>query len=227
MASDIRDRINVSNPIVDTPSDGSAGWIVKDVDLFTTTVLYASTNEVATYSNSSLAACRIINGARSQKAAVNFKIKFPLEVTYDKLQVFKGAVEEFIKARPREWRTFGSFRVVRVEVDLGFVEYSVSAEHRESWQQASMVGKSKAELTSFCLELSKKMNLRYRSPPRPVDLNFKCGAVAFPSSGSVPEHASHHSAGIDGDYPNTRSRSNTVESFDWRTVSCMFDQNKK
>lgn len=29
---------------------------------------------------------------------------------------------------------------------------------------------SKAQVASFCLELSKKLNMRYRSPPLPVDL---------------------------------------------------------
>lgn len=69
---DIGDRINVSNVGVDTPGTGSPGWIVKDVDLFTTTVVYASSNETATYSNGSLAAMRIINAARSPQAYLWF-----------------------------------------------------------------------------------------------------------------------------------------------------------
>jgi hypothetical protein len=34
---------------------------------------------------------------------------------------------------------------------------------------------SKAQVSSFCLELSKKLNMRYTSPPLPVDLAFKRG----------------------------------------------------
>ena len=62
---EIGDRINVSSVNIDTSGAGSAGWVVKDVDLFTTTVVYGATNEVATYSNGSLASYRIINAARS------------------------------------------------------------------------------------------------------------------------------------------------------------------
>lgn len=67
---DIGDRINVSKPDIDVTNTGSPGWIVKDIGLYTTTVIYGSTNEVATYSNSSLAASRIINAARSPKASL-------------------------------------------------------------------------------------------------------------------------------------------------------------
>ena len=226
---DIGDRINVSNPMIDTPASGSPGWIVKDVDLFTTTVLYASTNECATYANSTLAACRIINGARSPKAAVGFAIKFPLDVSYKKLQVYKGAVEGFIKARPREWGAFVAFRANRVEVDFGFVEYSVFAEHRDSWQHAPMVNKSKADLTSFCLELSKKMNMRYRSPPMPIDLNMS-GATNATRAFDTMLNQPFQSPVPSGEYderPPARDRANTVESVDWQAVSAMFDIAKK
>jgi hypothetical protein len=207
---------------------------VKDVDLFTTTVLYTSTNEVATYSNSALSACRIINGARSPKASVNFLIKFPLDASYKKLQIFKGAIEEFIKARPREWRAFLSFRATRVEVDLGFVEYSVAAEHRESWQQCGMVSQSKAELTSFCLELSKKMSIRYRSPSMPIDLSMVTApggvlgggpARVDTLSGQAPHHSPMSSVDYNANMMN-RSRANTTESVDWQAVSAMFEQKK-
>jgi hypothetical protein len=182
-------------------------------------------------SNSSLAACRIINGARSQKASVSLKLKFPLDASYKKLQIFRGAVEEFIKARPREWRSFTSFRASRVEVDLGFVEYSLCAEHRESWQQAGIISQSKADLTSFCLELSKKMDMRYRSPPKPVDLTIHNSASAGRALGNTTDPLSSpvpsDMASILGNnMPAGRERSNTVESVDWRAVSSMFETKK-
>lgn len=45
-------------------------------------------------------------------------------------------------------------------------------EQREAWQSITSIVESKAEVSSFCLELSKKMGMRYRSPPLPVDLAF-------------------------------------------------------
>lgn len=39
---------------------------------------------------------------------------------------------------------------------------------------------SKAELSSFALELSKRMHMRYSSPPMPVDLTMKDNTVPPP-----------------------------------------------
>ena len=43
---------------------------------------------------------------------------------------------------------------------------------REAWQSINSILESKAEVSSFCLELSKKLDMRYKSPPLPVDLAF-------------------------------------------------------
>lgn len=102
---DVGDRISVSDVNNETSPDGSSGWIVKDVDLFTTTVIFGTTNEVATYSNGSLASSRIINGARSKKATLFFLFKFPIDTPYRRIKVFQSAIENFVKARPREVRS--------------------------------------------------------------------------------------------------------------------------
>jgi hypothetical protein len=83
---------------------GSQGWFVKDIDLFTTTLILGVTNEVATYSNGSLHTFRIINSARSHKAILGFFMKFPIDVPLHTLRVFQDAVERFVRARPREVR---------------------------------------------------------------------------------------------------------------------------
>ena len=98
---DIGDRIATSNPKNDTNPTGSSTWYVERVTLFTTTVRFATTNEVATYSNGSLAILRIINANRSPKAFISISIKFGLETPFKKIGVFRAAVESFIKARPR------------------------------------------------------------------------------------------------------------------------------
>jgi small-conductance mechanosensitive channel len=98
---DIGDRIHVSDVNSDTSAGGSASWFVQDVvcihgkteatlrsatdlfsltflaqDLFTTTVRFATTNEVATLANGSLASSRIINCKRSPKAVRFVYMKF-------------------------------------------------------------------------------------------------------------------------------------------------------
>jgi len=169
---DIGDRIAVSNVNKDTSTAGSATWFVKDVTLFATTVVFAATNEVATFSNGSLAASRIINAARSPQGVLFFNIKFPIGTSYNTLKVFRGCLEKFVTARPREWVKFLAFRATQVVADSGFVEYLVCAQHRQSWQEVGALKQSIADLESFALELSKKMGLRYESPPLPVDLNM-------------------------------------------------------
>jgi len=168
---DIGDKIATSNPNKDTDSNGSSTWFVDEVTLFTTTVRFATTNEVATYSNGSLAVLRIINANRSPKAIVSILIKFGLETPFNKITVFRTAVENFIKARPREWIALAGFRATRVEADFGYVEYKIVAQHRESWQNVGPVLQSKADLSSFCLEATKKLKLKYESPPMPVNLS--------------------------------------------------------
>ena len=41
---------------------------------------------------------------------------------------------------------------------------------REAWQNINAILDSKAQVASFCLELSKKLEMKYTSPPLPVDL---------------------------------------------------------
>jgi hypothetical protein len=47
---------------------------------------------------------------------------------------------------------------------------------------------SKAQVASFCLELSKKLNMRYQSPPLPVDLALVKNYVR--SQDGVPDQLS-------------------------------------
>lgn len=169
--TDIGDRIATSNPKSDTNVNGSPTWYVDSVTLFTTTVRFATTNETATYSNGSLAALRIINANRSPKAIISVLIKFGLETPFTKITVFRTAVENFIKARPREWISLVGFRATRVEADVGYIEYKIVVQHRESWQNIGPVLQSKADLSSFCLEATKKLDMKYESPPMPVNLS--------------------------------------------------------
>lgn len=124
------------------------GWIVKDVTLFHTTAVFASTNERATLSNGSLASSRVslmwlvndpfhvilvlsltsesvflqvINMARSPNASISIYLKFSTSVPYEKIQVFDQALRDFIKARPREWGNFGGFRATQVLAEQGYV----------------------------------------------------------------------------------------------------------
>ena len=94
---DIGDRIAVSDAATDTNSNGSTTWFVEGITLFMTTVRNAATNEVATYSNASLANLRIINAARSPKACVYVYMQFGIEVPYEKIKLFHSIIDSFVK----------------------------------------------------------------------------------------------------------------------------------
>ncbi|CAB9510911.1 Mechanosensitive ion channel protein [Seminavis robusta] len=167
----VGDRIHVANSQDESSFDGSSGWIVEKINLFSTTVCYGTTNERATVSNGTLASSRIINAARSPNAVLYVNLKFGIDVPYQKIEIFQSAVEVFVKARPREWLGFLGFRASSISVDRGFIEYKVVVQHREAWQSVISILTSKAKLTSYCLEVAKKLQMRYVSPPLPVDLN--------------------------------------------------------
>jgi hypothetical protein len=59
------------------------------------------------------------------------------------------------------------------------ISHYYSAIQRESWQNVGAVNTSKAEVASFGLELSKKLDMRYKSPPLPVNLNMMQGEKAL------------------------------------------------
>lgn len=167
----IGDKIAIS-PVDDVSNpDGSSAWFVEGVSLFTTTARYATTNEVATFSNGSLANSRIINAARSPKATVYVYFKFGLDVPHEKVILFRDSLESFVKARPREWIAMSAFRTKSVEADLGYVEYSVVLVHREKWQSLPAILDSKADIQSFAVEVSRRLGIRYMAPPMGVMLD--------------------------------------------------------
>eukprot|EP00569_Conticribra_weissflogii_P016015 CAMPEP_0171396716 /NCGR_PEP_ID=MMETSP0880-20121228/4780_1 /TAXON_ID=67004 /ORGANISM="Thalassiosira weissflogii, Strain CCMP1336" /LENGTH=1178 /DNA_ID=CAMNT_0011910401 /DNA_START=156 /DNA_END=3692 /DNA_ORIENTATION=+ len=210
---DIGDRIALSLPFLDTNPDGSSTWFVEKVSLFTTTVRFATTNEVATYSNGSIAPMRIINANRSPKAIIHILMKFWLETPFQRIKVFRTALENFVNARPREWVALVGFRATRVEADFGYVEYRIICQHREAWQNIGPILQSKADLSSFSLEVSKKLDLRYVSPPMPVKLT----APGFNHSGLISNYSSENET------KEPRSAENTLTADDLQDVAALFE----
>lgn len=99
---EIGDKVTVDRCWDAMSPSGCSGWIVKDITLSTTTLVYTVTNEVATHTNGYLAQYRTINSSRSPNAILMVCIKFPIKTPSAKIEVFKAAVEKFIADRPRE-----------------------------------------------------------------------------------------------------------------------------
>lgn len=126
---------------------------------------------------------RVINAARSPKATIYVHLKFGIDTHYKKIQVFKSAAEQYCKQRPREWAAFIGFRPSDVVIDRGYIGYTLIAQHRESWQKIGAILGSKANLTTYLLEVSKQLGMRYVSPSLPVDLTVKDAEAALRSAG--------------------------------------------
>jgi len=99
-------------------------------------------------------------------------MKFGVDVPISKVVLFKTAVKKFINDRPQEFSSFFGFRMTRVETDLGFAEYVIVVQSRDSWQKITAVLESKARVSAFCLEVQKKLGMKYTSPAMPVNLSI-------------------------------------------------------
>lgn len=187
---EIGDSIAVSDVDQETAKDGSNGWIVENIDLFTTTVRFGMTREVATLWNGSLARSRIINMKRSDQAQVIINLKFGVNEPFQKIKVFRKAVEQFVKDRVQEWIEMSAFRSTRVEADLGYIEYVVVLRHRESWQQVSLVLESKAAVSRCvirkmkgfpsCLKFSHRVSFMFLASVLSCKSNLVCATLPLP-----------------------------------------------
>lgn len=122
----VGDRVHLSNPQNETSPDGSSGWIVERLSLTTTSVYWGTTNERATLCNGAIANLRVINAARSPNATVSVVLKFGIDTEHEKVEIFRTAVEQYLKDRPREWLTFVGFRPAEVAPEKGYIGYKVS-----------------------------------------------------------------------------------------------------
>ena len=181
----IGDIIHISNVEQETSVDGSQGWIVQNVSLFETTATWVPTLERASFSNGSLASSRIINWARSPNARFNVFLSFPIATKYETVEIFKRAVEEYLKVRPREWLALNGFRVKRIHTEKASMEVQILLQHRDPWQNIGQISDSKANLISYCHEVQKKLGMQYHSPPVPLQVLNENALGLFNASTSL------------------------------------------
>jgi hypothetical protein len=143
-------------------------------------------------------------------------------VPYEKVQLFKRAVETFVKDRPREWLSLAGFRATRVEQDQGFIEYVIVLMHRESWQNIGPILNSTADVSSFCLELSKKLGMRYTAPPLPVNLSMAKSDNIFPTTTATTAEGLGQQGGFDLGSPEFEGLSPDV-----RAIAALFEKSAR
>ena len=119
-----------------------------------------------------MANSRIINAARSPQAQLCISLRIPIDTPFEKIRIFKTAIAEYMKARPREWLSLNGFRPSEIVTDKGYIQYTLAVQHREKWQFIGQLLDSKANLQTYCLEVAKQLNIHYHAPPLPVDLKY-------------------------------------------------------
>eukprot|EP00529_Nitzschia_sp_RCC80_P008888 CAMPEP_0113505976 /NCGR_PEP_ID=MMETSP0014_2-20120614/35636_1 /TAXON_ID=2857 /ORGANISM="Nitzschia sp." /LENGTH=1154 /DNA_ID=CAMNT_0000401389 /DNA_START=267 /DNA_END=3731 /DNA_ORIENTATION=- /assembly_acc=CAM_ASM_000159 len=186
---DIGDRVAFASPSFIASGTFSPQWIIKDVGLYHTTFVFGASQEYATISNGTLATLRVINAARSSCACQYFNLKFGIKVEVETIKEFERRLMAFIKDRPRQWLKPICFRISGIKADLGYIEYIVGMQHRESWQQVGAVLTSTGELQQFCFEQTSELGMTFQSPPLPIE--FQVGG----SNGMTSENA------FDGEAP--------------------------
>ncbi|CAJ1957658.1 unnamed protein product [Cylindrotheca closterium] len=179
----IGDLICATNIQAEPGLMGNIGWFVQNVTLFETTITWLPTMETASVANGELASSRIVNWARSPNARFVINLYFPIETKYETLTLFRGALEEYMKARPREWLAFNALRVLGVYTEKGYILIELVVQHREAWQNPGAIYDSRGNLVSFCHEVQKLLGMQFKNPPLPVDIRNGSALEALDAMG--------------------------------------------
>jgi hypothetical protein len=130
---------------------------------------------------------------------------FPIETTYETLELFRGAVEEYMKARPREWLAFNAFRVLAIHTNKGYMHLELVVQHREAWQNPGAIYDSRGNLVSYCNEVQKLLGMQYRAPPMPIDIRAGAdfASAIVPNTGQPPMPSTSRDGTLGPDDPTT------------------------
>lgn len=177
---DLGDRILIagSESVADPENVGSS-WFVQDISIYSSTLRFGPTNEIATVDNGSIARSRIVNYNRSPNALVTLKLRFCL-APQEQILVLREAIESFVQDRPRQWNQIMFFRCDNIDKDMMLMEYMLRIRHNKTWQDAASILMNRSELYSFCFELGEKLGINFDPPIR--SLNVKATLAPTPES---------------------------------------------
>lgn len=163
---DLGDRVLIANSdSVADPENVASSWFVQDLTLYSTTLRFGPTNEIATVDNGSIARSRIVNYNRSPNAIVMLRLRFCL-ASQEQIIVFREALESFVQDRPRIWDSILFFRCENIDKDMLLMEYTLRIRHTKTWQDAASILMNRSELFTFCFELGEKLEINFDPPPR-------------------------------------------------------------
>jgi hypothetical protein len=160
---------------------------------------------------------------------------FPIETPYETLEIFKVAVEEYLKARPREWLALNAFRVNYLQGEKSWMRIEVVIQHRDSWQNVGTILDSKGNFMSYCTEVQKMLGIQYKAPHLPIEMTIgdrnqlaKEFLVNDEYHADDNEYRSDDAGSRSGDdmvqrnefnLPSNRSRSNSTQQAEFRSLA--------
>jgi hypothetical protein len=116
------DTIVQSGATVDMSSNT---YFVEDINLSTTTLRYARTNEVSTLNNWAIAGSKIINCNRSPSAIILLEIRLHTSILQGKtLQLFQEDLQKYVKTHPRTWESLVFCRHDSIIADIEQVVFT-------------------------------------------------------------------------------------------------------
>lgn len=162
----------ISHSLVNVTDDDAVLFVLSlfllksDINLWSTTLRFARTNEVSTINNSAIAASRIVNCNRSPNAIVQFVFITNIATLDGRvLDDFRAALENYVKEHPRTWEAVAFVREEEFDADWEKIYVRLAFRHRNSWQDAARILQNKGQLHRFVFELGKKMGINFRTPP--------------------------------------------------------------
>ena len=128
---DLGDRIYIGPPDTTTTAIPGANvdmsnstWFVEDINLSTTTLRFARTNEVSTMNNWAIAGSKIINCNRSPGALVVLNMVLHVSI-FEKstLEEFQAELQQYVVTHPRIWDSLVFCRHDSIDADLEQVSF--------------------------------------------------------------------------------------------------------
>lgn len=171
--------------------------------MFSTTLRFATTNEVSTLNNFSISQARIVNLQRSSSAVVYLE-KMAMHVDIirrNKVETFRAELEQYVKNNPRIWESLDSFRHDEFITDTDLVYFSFGFRHRSSWQNMARIAADRANLLRFIYETAVRMGVEYgyENSPSPKRVLLQGGEYRAPerSPSSVLRNRSREHRSVD------------------------------
>lgn len=137
------------------------------MSLFSTTVRFAGTNEVASISNASIATLRVVNGNRSPNAIIVLQLPYKLALIDEKkLPALRKFVDTYIKGQPSDWRSLVYCRVAEIDYPAERVDIVFGIQSRYAWQDLGRIAKAKALLKTEIYIFGRDRKINYDELPR-------------------------------------------------------------